>query len=191
MLTSACVFVPASKRALGALKNRTALPAAADFDPAATLEVILQPGNDEHRWSDTRAARVEGHVVAVYQAGIESANRFSLTRRDTHIEIAFGRDAAPTERMILEVTPPLRDWARSSGLDWSTEALQQTLVGRRCRFEGWLLFDTEHADESENTNPGGRDNWRATAWELHPITAIAVVEVARRHQRLPAFIGSI
>jgi len=188
----ACVLIPASKRALGVLKNRTAIPAPADFDPTVTLQAVLQPGDDRSRWSDRKAARIDGYVIAVRQAGIESANRFSLTRRDTHIEIALRRDAAPAERMILEVTPPLRDWARSRGLDWSTQALQQTLVGRRCRFEGWLLFDTEHVDESENTNPGHAGNWRATAWELHPITAIAVVEVAlRQRQRLPALIGSM
>ena len=37
-------------------------------------------------------------------------------------------------------------------------------------FEGWLLYDTHHAAESENNAPGHPDNWRATAWEIHPIT---------------------
>ena len=48
-------------------------------------------------------------------------------------------------------------------------------VGRRVRVAGWLMFDHEHADEAENTRPGERDNWRATAWEIHPVTAIAVL----------------
>ena len=173
IIHSSCVLIPLSR--LGALKNRTAIPTAADFDPSATLEAILQPGDDTGRWSEARAARIEGYVVAVRQAGIESANRFSLSRRDTHIDVATRLDAAPTTRMILEVTPPMRDWARARGMDWSPEMLGQTLVGHRCRFEGWLLFDAEHADESENTTPGGQDNWRATAWEIHPITSIAIV----------------
>ena len=166
IIHSSCVLIPLSR--LGALKNRTAIPTAADIDPSATLEAILQPGDDTARWSDVRAARIEGFVVAVRQAGIESANRFSLTRRDTHVEVAARRDAPARERMILEVAPPLREWARTRGIDWSAETLGQALVGRLCRFEGWLLFDGEHADESENTAPGGRDNWRATAWEIHP-----------------------
>jgi hypothetical protein len=37
------------------------------------------------------------------------------------------------------------------------------------------MFDEEHDRESENTNPGHSENWRATAWELHPVTAIQVV----------------
>lgn len=36
--------------------------------------------------------------------------------------------------------------------------------------------DRGHADESENTAPGARGNWRATAWELHPVTAIEVLK---------------
>ena len=176
VIHASCVLIPASKRALSVLKNRTAIPAVADFDPFATLEAMLQPGDDTGRWSDAKAARIQGYVVAVRQAGIESANRFSLTRRDTHIEVALRRDAPPKERMILEVTPPMRDWAKARGVDWSAETLERTLPGRMARFEGWLLFDSEHGDESENTYPGGDDNWRATAWEGHPITAITIVD---------------
>ena len=172
---TACALIPAGKRALGALKNRTAIPAAADFEPAVTVAALLQSGDDTHRWSVTKAARIEGYVAAVRQAGIESANRFSLTRRDTHIEVALRPDAPTKERVIVEVTPPIRDWARTRGVDWSTATLQRTLVARRCRFEGWLFFDSEHVGESENTNPGAAANWRGTAWEIHPITSITVV----------------
>jgi hypothetical protein len=44
------------------------------------------------------------------------------------------------------------------------------------RFEGWLMFDEEHRDESEHSNPGQAGNWRATAWEIHPVTMFKVVE---------------
>ena len=124
----------------------------------------------------SRAAAIEGYVVRIEQAGIEAANRFLLTRRDTHIEVASRRDAPPRARVILEVTPPMRDWAKSRGIDWSADTLERTLLSRRCRFEGWLFFDRAHADESENTNPGGSGNWRATAWEIHPVTAIEVID---------------
>jgi len=90
--------------------------------------------------------------------------------------VALTREAPPRQRVILEVTPPIRAWARKQGFDWSTDALARDLVGRRCRFEGWLLFDAGHADEAENTNPRRRGNWRATAWEIHPVTAIVVLD---------------
>lgn len=167
------IFLSPGKRAFNALKNRTTLPTAADFDPRVTLAAMLAPGDDRRRWSDHRAGAIEGYVVRVHDAGAESANCLSATRVDTHIEVAQRRDAPPTERVIVEVTPPMREWAAGRGTDWSTAALQAQLTGRRVRVEGWLLFDEEHDEESENTRPGHRDNWRASAWEIHPVTAIA------------------
>jgi hypothetical protein len=163
------------KRALVLLKNREALPQAADFDERATLASLLQPGADGARWSSTRAAALEGYVMEVNDGAIEAANCFSPVRLDTHIDIALKPDASPVERAILEVTPRMRDWAKGQGRDWSTNALRRELKGHWCRFEGWLLFDTEHADQSNNTAPSGSNNWRATAWELHPLTGIEVV----------------
>lgn len=162
-------------RAFAALKNRTAPPSAGDFDPRATLQSIMERGDDRERWSSSRAAVLEGYVVEVSGGAIEASNCYSFLSRDTHIALALRPDAPPTERVILEVTPPVREWAATQGLDWSTEALKRELEGRRCRFEGWLLFDEEHADQSENVAPGRHTNWRATAWELHPVTALKVV----------------
>ena len=169
------VFLLPGKRTFNALKNRTALPTAADFDPRVTLEALLAPGDDRTRWSQTKAATVEGYVVRVHDAGPESANCFSSTRLDAHIEMARRADAPPNERVIVEVTPPMREWARREGHDWSTPTLQRELTGRRVRVEGWLLFDDEHDEDAENTRRAHRDNWRATAWEIHPVTRITVV----------------
>jgi hypothetical protein len=157
------------------LQNRTTPPERADFDPAVTLATLLQPGDDRARWSPSRAAAIEGYVVAVYEGSIELANCFSPTWRDTHIEVALRPGAGRRERFILEVTPRVRDWAGRRGWDWSTPALIRGLVGRWCYFEGWLFFDSGHAGESENTAPGRARNWRATAWEIHPVTSLRVV----------------
>jgi hypothetical protein len=170
-----CAF-SASVRAFDRLKNRTTLPRGTDFDPRVTLAALIEPGDDHKRWSEERAAVVEGYVVDVYAGGPESANCFSYLRRDTHIEIALRPDAPPRERVIAEVTPPARDLAAARGLDWSSATLRQTLVGHRCRFEGWLLFDDRHAGESGNTQPSRRQDWRATAWELHPVTDMRILD---------------
>jgi hypothetical protein len=60
-------------------------------------------------------------------------------------------------------------------MDWSEKTLHAQLMGRWCEFEGWLYFDVSHAEEAENTNPQKPGNWRATAWEVHPITKITVM----------------
>jgi hypothetical protein len=164
------------KRAFNSLKNRGAPPRESDFDYAVTLGSLLQPGEDRARWSASRAAAVQGYVVAVREGSVEATNCYSPMRRDTHIEVALRPDAPERERVILEVTPRMREVAKGQGRDWSTAALTGELVGHWCRFEGWLLFDAGHAGEAENTAPGRAGNWRATAWELHPVTRLEVID---------------
>ena len=161
--------------ALHRLKNRTALPQAADFDATVTLDALLQRGDDRNRWSTDRAARVQGFVVDVAYAGTEAANCFNPCRRDIHILIAKHKDVPKSEQVVLEVTPNFHYWAASQQIDWSEQTLKSQLIGRWCEFEGWLYFDVGHAEESENSAPGNPENWRGTAWEVHPITKITVI----------------
>lgn len=166
----------AGRREFLRLKNRVGQPMPEEFDERVTLEALLRRGEDRGRWSESRAGRVEGYVVEVVEGGAEAANCFSYVERDLHIHVAPRAGAPRTEWVVVEVTPRGRRWAAGRGWDWSASALKERLVGRRCRFGGWLLFDRGHADESENTAPGSRGNWRGTAWELHPVTSIEVLE---------------
>lgn len=172
---SAGIALTGRQRELHRLKNRTALPQPADFDPRVTLDALLQRGDDTNRWSTDRAARVQGLVIDVAYAGSEAANCFHPCRRDIHILITTRPGAPKNEHVVAEVTPKLGDWAAARGIDWSEQTLQAQLVGHWCEFEGWLYFDAGHAEESENIAPGNPENWRATAWEVHPITKITVI----------------
>jgi len=172
---SAGIALTTRARDLHRLKNRTSLPQATDFDSRTTLAALLQPGADRDRWSTSRAARVQGEVIDVAYAGTEATNCYNPCRRDIHILIATRKGVAKTEHVVLEVTPNIYDWAAGQGIDWSEKTLQAQLVGHWCEFEGWLYFDVGHAEESENISPGKLDNWRATAWEIHPVTKITVI----------------
>lgn len=172
---SAGIALTSRARNLHRLKNRTTFPQQSDFDSRVTLDALLQPGYDRGRWSTDRAARIQGEVIDVAYAGAEAANCFNPCRRDIHILIAKRKGAAKNEHVVLEVTPNLRDWAAERGMNWSEQELHEQLVGHWCEFEGWLYFDVGHAEDSENTGPGKSDNWRATAWEIHPITKITVI----------------
>ena len=156
-------------RNLHRLKNRTSIPNPTDFDSTITLDALLQPGDDTHRWSDNHAARLQGEVIDVAYARPEATNCFNPCRRDIHIVVATHKGATKREQVIVEVTP---NFQRA---DWSEETLQAQLVGHWCEFEGWLYFDAGHAEESENISPGMSGNWRATAWEIHPVTKITVL----------------
>jgi len=172
---SAGIALTSRARDLHRLKNRTAVPQPTDFDSRITLDALLQPGDDTNRWSTDRAARVQGEVIDVAYAGAEATNCFNPCRRDIHILIATHKGAAKKEHVVVEVTPNLYDWAMRQGMDWSEQTLQAHLVGHWVEFEGWLYFDAGHAEESETISPNKPDNWRATAWEIHPVTKITII----------------
>jgi hypothetical protein len=172
---NAGIAFTSNARNLHRLKNRTAFPQVSDFDPEITLDALLQPGDDRNRWATDHAARIQGEVIDVAFARPEATNCFSPCRRDVHILIANRKDAAKNEEVVLELTPNLREWATARGIDWSEQTLEAQLVGHWCEFEGWLYFDVGHAEESENTAPHNPANWRATAWEIHPVTKIRVI----------------
>jgi hypothetical protein len=163
---------------LNKFKNRYAFPHPSDFIDDISLAKILEPGNDKDRWPIGKATRIKGYVYEVKSGGIETCNcreREELDK-DTHIElVADPMQTGKVQRMIVEVTPRIRDIMEHKGLDWSTETLRDRLLGRWVEVEGWLLFDDEHELNAENTNPGHPRNWRATAWEIHPITGIKVM----------------
>ena len=171
--------LPANVRALNLLKNRSAEPGVRDVDSGVTLAGMLAPDtNDSQRFDRARAAEIIGFVYRVRPGGVETTNcgATDSAHRDTHIEMILSPDdSAPIRRVIVEVTPRWRAAAAAHGIDWSTAGLARSLVGREVLVRGWLMFDAEHAAESENTHPGGAHDWRATAWELHPVTNLGIV----------------
>jgi hypothetical protein len=152
--------------ALNVQKNRSACPA---IDRRVTLEKILRPGDDRARFDGLHGAVVTGYVAEVKDGGSESCN---CNRRpyDTHIGVVQNpQDYGNARRyMIVEVTPRLRalhPW-------WTTPKLKAVLLHRKVTFTGGMFFDSMHLENASNTNPRNKKNWRATCWEIHPVTAI-------------------
>jgi hypothetical protein len=165
-------------RALDRLKNRYTAPSPADMNSAVTLEAIFAPGNDISRWKVKEGAEIIGYVSNVKRGGIEATNCHARADadRDTHIELVLDpMHSGRSLPMIVEVTPRSRYLMNQRGIDWSTRALRDKFLGRWVKIRGWMLFDSEHQQESENTAPGRAGNWRATAWEIHPVTSLEVV----------------
>lgn len=163
---------------LDRMKNRDTEPTREQIDPAITLQAILAPGEDEHRWKDSEGATVEGYVAEVKPGGVETVNcgARNLADRDTHIVIAIDpAHAAADEDVIVEVTPRWRGRMAAHGVDWSTHTLEHELRKHWVRVSGWMFWDAEHWAQSEHTAPGRAGDWRATAWEIHPVTRIDVL----------------
>ena len=151
---------------LDRLKNRADAPA--KIDKKITLSAILAKGSDADHWDPSEGAAVTGYVIEVKNGAKESCNCHNAKLLDTHIVLGLTPDAVAAQCMVVEVTPR---W-RSVHPEWSTANLKK-MIGKRVTISGWLLFDAEHANASANTAKKGAKCWRATAWEIHPICAIA------------------
>jgi hypothetical protein len=76
----------------------------------------------------------------------------------------------------VEVTPRIR--VRRQAIDWTTDVLRTKLKDHWVEFEGWLFFDVDHLTGAVNTDSDDTKqpaNWRATVWELHPVTKVTVL----------------
>ncbi len=124
------------------------------------------------------AIDLTGYVYDVKPGGKETCNCHATdpSNRDTHIELTPSpQDTGATHRVIVEVTPQWRMLMATAGKDWSTPGLKSKILNHYVKVRGWMFYDAEHEHQAENTEPDGDSNWRATAWEVHPITDIQIV----------------
>ena len=129
------------------LKERTTMPADADFDRNATLSALLDKSGPD-AWSNSRAATVEGRVVQVERE----------EDGDYHLVLAPADHVTDTKRwMIVEVSPA---WQKKDKA-LKGKALKK-LMGHDVRVSGWLYYEAD----AEDPDP------RGTRWELHPVTKI-------------------
>lgn len=166
-------------RALNELKNRALIPSSRAIDSAVTMQSLLAPGNDAGRFNTRRAATISGYVADVKVGGVETVNCHAElpADRDTHIELTLEpNNSDESKHVIVEVTPRWRAEMAQRGEDWSTGGLRRQLVGRWIEVTGWLLYDEEHEANAEHTHRGRANIWRATVWEVHPITSIRTLE---------------
>lgn len=196
----------AAAKSLSRLKNRYKLPQAADIQSTVTLAAMLAPGFDDSRFQPTFAARITGFVNNVKFGGEQevcNCGKRLPGDRDTHIELGLSPNVPETERVIVEVTPRLRAITKQNGVDWTTTTLQGqnpsnpggSILHKWVEVTGWMMFDTMHVDQAENTSPGHAGNWRATCWEIHPVTSLRVLPgpppAPAGHPSITAFSGAV
>lgn len=153
-----------------------------------TVVEIRKPNNNE-KFTPEKQVRVRGYVASVVPGGMpENCNCNRKDLRDIHINIV----ATPSERnnqaryVVVEFTPR---WEEKFGLDdskYSTmlKKVSDEILHKWVRFEGWMLYDRYHENAAKSTRsnqttctkPGQtKCNWRATPWEVHPVTKYTVV----------------
>ena len=155
---------------------------------------------DSNDANNQRAVSVVGFVQSVFAAGCtkhttsqgESCNCNTIDKRlcDAHINVLPEKginSAGGRNTYVVEVTERSRRLAAlgllpsNIGNDWSTPTLMTKLKGR-VRFSGFLFFDTDHSGQAWVSDPKDKvhagtkgDNFRQTAWEVHPVMGIEVL----------------
>jgi hypothetical protein len=191
------------KAKLNDLKTRFTLPngnfAPITFDELSALpqghiqgaNIVGFPGSSDS--NNARAVVFEGYVAQVSPGGCsfgESCNCGTKDSNycDTHINVFPDKtsvNANGHNMYVVEVAQRTRLLAAQNllssnvGNDWSTNALKPKLEGHRVRFSGYLYFDTDHSAETWAGDPqdkAGKPNWRQTAWEVHPVLKIEVLQ---------------
>ncbi|MDQ6651284.1 MAG: hypothetical protein M3Y84_00910 [Acidobacteriota bacterium] len=174
-------------RTLNVQKNRGT---AVTSPEKITVQEIRDPANDQV-FTPNKKVWVTGFVASVDPGGMpETCNCKRPDLRDVHINIV----ADPSEvgdqakYVVVEFTPR---WEETFGFDDSNydamrQAVTDKIQGKWVKFSGWMMYDFIHANASQSTSPGnpvcpndGQQhpscNWRATPWEVHPVTAYTVV----------------
>jgi len=161
---------------LDVLKNRN--QKATHVHPL-TVEEIRNPANNK-KFNSERQVEVTAFVASVVPGGDqESCNCGRSDLRDIHINLVASPQEVgdQTKYVVVEFTPR---WQQQFGLDNGNyqkmlQVVRQQIEGKWVKFEGWMMYDYFHADQSESTHPKNETNWRATAWEVHPVTGYTVL----------------
>jgi len=130
---------------------------------------------------------VIGHLYYAKQEGAESSNCELTAPEDTDFHIGIGFDPSVAASLvkngarvtgldknavIVEMTPQYR---AVFAPEWTLAALQRTL-GKQVKVVGQLMADNEHNVPNDNCGlpDAGASCWRASIWELHPVTSFQV-----------------
>lgn len=179
----------ADNKRLNAQKNRFDLPAQRVRYFRVRLADVLQRGPDANRFPAGVPTEMVGFVRLVKAGSKETCNCHEPRDKrflDTHIELVPSPEQNDPRRIvIIEVSPRVRQIMLDQSKDWSTDELIRTLTNQWVRVRGWLLYDHEHTENADATNPGGRRIFKGGNWEIHPITDIKIIPAPRvRETRL-------
>jgi hypothetical protein len=124
-----------------------------------------------------------GYLYRALASGAESANCQLTGEENTDVTLHVGftplkhpgsaSTADNQSTIVAEITPQYRAQKHP---EWKLAQLR-SLEGRQIKLVGQLMLDTEHANARDDCGaPNGKNVacWRASAWEIHPITDLFV-----------------
>ena len=162
--------VPTREQGLNVRKNRGTSPTTTKIDGGLTL-ISLITAKEEPDLDFSKAATITAFVADVKDGEPgESCNCGRADLKDIHIAVVTSEADRndKTKHVIFEITP------RFENTLGSFETVRDQIEGKWVRFTGWLTYDYKHRGNARNRKKKG-NIWRATAWEVHPVTSFKVV----------------
>jgi len=152
------------EQGLNVRKNRSKVPAS----PSPMTVAQLVKAKEETDLDFNKAVTVRAYVAHVKPGEVETCNCYKPDVLDVHIEVV-GKEADKDNKnkyVIFEITPKFEGKLGDAA---SLKSMEDHWV----TFTGYLAYDYLHRGESYNRKHKP-SNWRATAWEVHPVTSLVV-----------------
>ncbi len=160
--------VPAKEAAMNRLKNRDDITG--DIDHSITIQSLMA-AKEETDLDPNTPIQITGFVADVIDGTPrETCNCARSDIKDIHIDIVAKKADRnkKVKYVIVEITPRFKE---ALG-DLAT--VKSQIVNKCVKFTGWPTYDYKHRSNARNIKAKG-NIWRATAWEVHPVTAFEVV----------------
>ena len=165
---------------LNRLKNRTEIPGA--IKPYALNQFIALKKLEPQAWTankprgdfrllENSGISIRGYLIRVRASSAETANCLLIGKDnvDWVLSIAPKPNDIRENSVTAEITPRLRPD------NWDFEKLRELeLTKSYIRITGWLLLDTVQLGR------GSLSEWRATNWEVHPVSEIEICKTTIR-----------
>jgi hypothetical protein len=126
---------------------------------------------DRKLYADGAYVTTEGYLISLEEEGPEACNcgkaKASLKNGDVHMYLGLKKNAKKIDCIVVEITPAFKKKHPDYG----------TMLGENIKvsISGYLLYDFIHEPQAINTCTSCSDAWRRTCWEIHPVTAIELI----------------
>jgi hypothetical protein len=160
--------VPDKEAAMNRMKNRDNITGS--IDSSVTIQSLIA-AKEETDLDQNKPVRITGFVADVIPGTPnETCNCARGDIADIHIDVV-AKQADRNNKVkyvIVEISPRFQ---HDLG---DVTSVKQKIMGKCVQFTGWPTYDYKHRSNSRNIQATG-NIWRATAWEVHPVTAFEVV----------------
>jgi hypothetical protein len=160
--------VPAKEQAMNRMKNRDNITGT--IDHSVTIQTLMA-AKEEIDINPNRPIQITAYVADVIPGTPrETCNCARSDIADIHIDVVAKKADRnkKVKYVIVEISPR---FVEKLG---DVASVKAAITNKWVKFTGWPTYDYKHRSNARNIKAKG-NIWRATAWEVHPVTDFKVV----------------